>query len=163
MSVIAGILSLLLMQQVTLMWDPNAEPDVVGYHLYRASLDGQFARRTDSPVAETVWTDVEVTPLVQYRYVATAVNETGLESDYSNEVRWTHTLRGDANLSGSITVSDAVAIMRHIVGLTPLEGLALAAADANGDGNVTVSDVTAIHRHVAGIAPIEGIVTEVIQ
>ncbi len=74
-------------QSVTLLWDPNPEPDVVGYHLYRSQRSGGgYVRLTSTPVQATRYTDRTVQPGATYFYVCTAVNIALLESGYSNEV-----------------------------------------------------------------------------
>lgn len=46
---------------------------------------------------------------------------------------------GDANGDGQVTVTDAVAIISHVLGDTP-DGFVVEAADVNGDNSVTVTD-----------------------
>ena len=58
----------------------------------------------------------------------------------------------DANLSGEVTISDALLVAQHVVDLTTLTGDGLAAADCNGDGNVTISDSLLIAQQVVGLA-----------
>ena len=50
---------------------------------------------------------------------------------------------GDANGDGKISITDAVAIVSHILGSDP-EGFAVAAADVNGDGKVSITDAVAV-------------------
>jgi hypothetical protein len=149
-------------QQVSLEWDTNTETDLAGYYMYRSESESALIRITEV-LTETQYTDMELSPVVVYTYAATAINESELESGFSNQVRWAYTFRGDANLSGTLTVSDAVAVMRHTSGLDVLTGLALLAADANGDGNVTISDAVAIMRHTAGLDTISGTVSVEVQ
>jgi len=82
---------------VTLIWDANTEPDLVGYKLYykvdstgggpytgrNAVMDGQT---TDSPinVGNVTEVTIEVASGLKYFFVVTAYNN--FESDYSNEV-----------------------------------------------------------------------------
>ena len=145
-------------QQVSLEWDANTEPDLAGYHMYRDSGEG-LGRITDTSITITTYTDTELSPATVYTYAATALNDSGLESEFSNQVRWAYTLRGDSNLSGAITVSDAVAVMRHTSGVELLTGLAFLAADANGDGNISISDAVAIMRHTSGLEELSGTVS----
>ena len=58
----------------------------------------------------------------------------------------------DVNQSGTETISDALLVAQHVVGLTELTGASLAAADCNGDGNVTISDALLIAQRVVGLA-----------
>ena len=62
---------------------------------------------------------------------------------------------GDVDLDGSITASDAAAVLRMVAGSfdDPTEAQRLA-ADADGDGSVTASDAARLLRHVAGSEPL---------
>ncbi len=65
---------------------------------------------------------------------------------------------GDVDLDGSVTISDSLAVLRHVSGAAPLTGDALIAADVDGDGEVTQSDSQTILSYVSGeitIFPIE--------
>ena len=141
---------------VTLQWDANTESDLAGYNIYRSqTYRSGYIKVNQNIITSTSFVDTPPQYLDTYYYVATALNTSGLESGYSNQVQYDYVCHGDANLDGIITVSDAVVISRHIVGAAPLSGLALEAADANNDGNVTVSDVTKIQLMVVGLNPIE--------
>jgi fibronectin type 3 domain-containing protein len=72
---------------VTLAWDANPEPDIAGYRIYSRTNGGTYA--TNRFVAVTNGTSGSVSNLslgVIYRFVATAYNTSGLESEHSNEV-----------------------------------------------------------------------------
>ncbi len=56
---------------------------------------------------------------------------------------------GDVNASGSIDVSDAVAIANHVMGSTP-SNFVLENADVNNSGDVDVTDVVNIAKKVMG-------------
>ena len=58
---------------------------------------------------------------------------------------------GDVDFDGSVTVSDALIVMRHASGLDTLTGDALIAADVDGDGVVTQDDATTIMQYSAGL------------
>jgi Dockerin type I repeat. len=60
-------------------------------------------------------------------------------------------LNGDMNLSGTVTATDAVLILRHVVGLERLSEEARALADVNGDGRITAGDAAMILRHIVGL------------
>jgi hypothetical protein len=76
--------------QVIVSWYKNPEPDIVGYHVYRArggsiysSISG-YQKLTSSPVNGTSFTDnVDLSDGVARGYVVSAVNTFGLESAYS--------------------------------------------------------------------------------
>ena len=71
---------------VTLAWDANIEPDLVGYKMYISSESGQF---TDPPVATITAPATTVTvmnlPDGTWYFVVTAYDSTQ-ESGYSNQV-----------------------------------------------------------------------------
>lgn len=60
-------------------------------------------------------------------------------------------LLGDADLSGGVTVADAVLALRHAAGLYELTGRAFTMADVNRDGSVTVADAVSILRYALGL------------
>jgi hypothetical protein len=71
---------------VTLTWDAPA-PAVSGYNVYRATVSGgPYMKLTASLNATTTFADTTVQPGETYYYVATAVDSSGVESSYSNEV-----------------------------------------------------------------------------
>ena len=56
---------------------------------------------------------------------------------------------GDVNNDGEVTSADALAILKHSVGMEKLKGVDLLAADINGDGDVTSADaLLALKRSV---------------
>ena len=58
---------------------------------------------------------------------------------------------GDVNLDGSVTIADALAVMRHAIDVLPLEGVSLESGDMDGDGNVTIADAILIARVAMGL------------
>ena len=81
---------------VTLMWDANTETDLAGYKIYYKidqggePYDGTGIIEGGSPIDVGNVTEFNLTGLDlknnNYYFVATAYNEAGFESDYSNEV-----------------------------------------------------------------------------
>ncbi|MCD8026780.1 MAG: leucine-rich repeat protein [Clostridiales bacterium] len=59
-------------------------------------------------------------------------------------------LIGDVDLDGNITVADATAIQKFVVGTLSLSDEQFKAADANGDGSVTVADATTVQKMAVG-------------
>jgi len=93
-NLISGIIFVIIMfltmtasaRKVTLTWDPNSEPDLSHYVVYwgLASRDytsnsGNIGLVTEHSVEIPDGEDI-------YYFAVTAVDEAGLESDYSNEV-----------------------------------------------------------------------------
>jgi fibronectin type 3 domain-containing protein len=60
---------------------------VSGYNIYRSTLKGSYYLRVNSSlVAGLSYTDSTVQNTTTYYYVTTAVDNTGTESVYSNQV-----------------------------------------------------------------------------
>ncbi|UCE20215.1 MAG: T9SS type A sorting domain-containing protein [Gemmatimonadota bacterium] len=59
-------------------------------------------------------------------------------------------IRGDANGDGGIDVLDVLAVVNHILGITPLTGDALCRGDCNGDGGIDVLDALGIVNDILG-------------
>ncbi len=78
---------LLAAQSVTLQWDPNSESDLAGYNIYRSGNSGWgYTKLNSGLITTTTYVDGAVSPGQTYYYVCTAVNTSGAESGYSNEV-----------------------------------------------------------------------------
>ncbi len=76
-------------QTVTLAWDPNPEPDVVGYRLYYGPISRSFTNSVDSVTNETKATVSGLTRGETYFFYVTASNDLGLESGQSTEIYYT--------------------------------------------------------------------------
>jgi len=73
---------------VDLNWDAGTGSGVVGYNVYRLSVSGGPYSKINSALdASTTYTDNTVTSGQTYDYVTTAVDGSGNESGYSNQVR----------------------------------------------------------------------------
>jgi Abnormal spindle-like microcephaly-assoc'd, ASPM-SPD-2-Hydin len=81
----SGVLSPL--HSVDLSWSPSTSA-VVGYNIYRSGAsDGPYAKINSALNAATGYTDNTVQAGVTYYYVTTAVDESGVESVYSNQAQ----------------------------------------------------------------------------
>lgn len=70
--------------EVTLAWNRNSEPDVVGYQLHFGTASGRYNSTLD--VGDTAKVTVSnLAPGYTYYFVVTAYNDAGLESLASNE------------------------------------------------------------------------------
>ena len=59
------------------------------------------------------------------------------------------------SFNDGINISDAILVLKQIVGITQLTGAAAVAADANQDDEINISDAVTILKHIVGITPIE--------
>jgi hypothetical protein len=73
--------------QVRLAWDPNSEPDLSHYIMYRDTVSGTMVYLDHIPQTDSTYTDQwQLQNGITYYYKIIAVNEAGLESLPSNEV-----------------------------------------------------------------------------
>ena len=70
---------------ITLVWDPNREPDIAGYNVYYGRVSGDYVRIV-SVVEPTV--TIKIRGSSTTYFAATAFNTNGEESDLSDEVHW---------------------------------------------------------------------------
>jgi len=152
------IISTLLLGQpapVDLEWDPNSESDLAGYNIYRSNQSGSgYVRLNASLITGTNYSDSSIAAGQTYYYVCTAVNDSDLESGFSNEVPFTvpgdGVCPGEVNGDGVRNVLDVIVTMNHIVGNLTLEGDSLIAADVNEDSSVNVLDTVLLQNYVVG-------------
>ncbi|HEY8537175.1 MAG TPA: hypothetical protein VIL25_12015 [Vicinamibacterales bacterium] len=60
---------------ISLIWDPNSEPDLAGYLVLRAEAGGELEPLTKEPIPETTYRDTTVKPGVRYVYAVVAVDK----------------------------------------------------------------------------------------
>ena len=71
---------------IDLNWQPNTEPDLAGYVVYRREGDGPWQRISPPrPVVGSAFHDANVTAGQTYRYAVTAIDQEGHESGRSKE------------------------------------------------------------------------------
>jgi hypothetical protein len=80
--------TLIISQQVILMWDPNMEPDLDGYKIYYGKSSGNYPNMIDVGNTETC-TISGLMPGETYFFAAKAYNTFGIESGFSNELIYT--------------------------------------------------------------------------
>lgn len=71
---------------ITLSWDPSASDGVVGYRLYWGTSSGNYQKIVDAGLAK----QVPISGLqvgTTYYFAATAYDASGLESDFSDELK----------------------------------------------------------------------------
>ena len=75
-----------IQHSVSLTWKPSTSV-VVGYNVYRSLVSGgPYSQINGTLDSSTAYTDSSVSSSTTYYYVTTAVDSTGTESAYSNEV-----------------------------------------------------------------------------
>jgi hypothetical protein len=72
-------------REVTLVWDPNTEPDLKAYRIYFGYASGDYTYCIDVG-NQTTYTITGLASDKEYYFAATAYNLFGQESAYSNEV-----------------------------------------------------------------------------
>ena len=72
---------------VSLSWKGSTNPKIVSYSMYRSTIHGNSYALLASAVGTTIFRDQSVQTGTTYYYVLTAVDNTGEESTYSNEIR----------------------------------------------------------------------------
>ncbi len=80
-----GLTALAGPSSIELSWDPNPEPDLAGYIVYRA-VSGGALERLAGPLAAPSFSDKGTRPATAYKYAVSAVDQTGNESPRSNAV-----------------------------------------------------------------------------
>lgn len=74
---------------IRLTWDANSEPDIAGYHVYRALISGgPYTKLTDTLLTQTMYYDIPPDTTI-YHYCVTARIYAETESRLSEEV-WGH-------------------------------------------------------------------------
>lgn len=111
---------------VTLEWDACTESNIAGYNVYRSASSGSgYIKLNGTLLGATNYTDSSVADGQKYYYVCTAVNDSGLESGYSNEVSFA----APAN-QPPVAVDDAVSTLED----SPVQ-IAVLANDYDPDGD----------------------------
>lgn len=62
---------------------------------------------------------------------------------------------GSVTYDHGVNISDAVGVLKYIVGLQTLGDTQALAADANMDGRIDISDAVRVLKHIVGLDPIE--------
>jgi fibronectin type 3 domain-containing protein len=82
-----GLAAVLVPEEKTidLSWQPDTEPDLAGYIVYRTENDTGWHRISGQPpIPSPAYRDTSVEPGHSYRYAVTAIDQTGHESERSS-------------------------------------------------------------------------------
>jgi hypothetical protein len=81
----AGLAAVPSTASIELVWERNAEPNIVGYRVYRALANGAFERLTDTQELPA-YSDHKIEAGKTYRYAVSAVKSNKVESKLSDPV-----------------------------------------------------------------------------
>jgi hypothetical protein len=81
----AGLTAIAGLDSIQLVWNPDAEPDLKGYYLYRSAGDQPFVRLSEL-LESPSYTDRAIEAGKRYRYAVSAVDQSGNESARSAPV-----------------------------------------------------------------------------
>jgi hypothetical protein len=135
--------------EVSLAWDASTSPNIIGYKIYRGTASGSY----DSPILIGNQTSYTVTGLTAatYYFSVTAVNASGEESGFSNEVTTTISGTGsvtcDLNSDGGVNVLDLQRMVNIVLGISSFSSN----YDLNKDGKIDVLDIQIINNVVLGL------------
>lgn len=79
--------ALALVLALTLVWDRNKEPDIAGYNLYQGPASFTYTNRLNLGNVASYMVTGMVAGSINY-FAVTAINTSGAESDFSNEVSY---------------------------------------------------------------------------
>jgi hypothetical protein len=139
---------------VSVAWDANPEVDVVGYRIYYGLVSRQYS---SSIFAGNVTTGVipGLSNGVPYFFAVTALDATGLESDYSSEVAvtpsggFTLKVRIPANRQSVLTVQGSASQAYEFLATTNLTTwTTLGSATAGANGLATYTDSGAPNHRI---------------
>ncbi len=148
-SMSAGFVAEAGVGRVNLSWESPEEyfDDMLGYNLYRYTLDENFESGDTIRVNEDVltteaFTDYNITPGTTYNYFYKVLRTSLTENSPSRVVSATPRAagKGDADASGAVDVADVVTEVNYMVGRDP-KPFIFEAADINNDSEVDILDV----------------------
>ena len=117
-------------ESVTLAWDANPEPDVIGYRVRFGTATGNYTETVDAGNATTA-TLPNLTAGTKYFIVATAYNAAGLESLPSAEITYTP-IASQANQPPTVYLDSPTNGSQH----SAPANIALSASANDSDGSI---------------------------
>ncbi len=140
-----------LAADVTIAWDANTESNLAGYKVYYGTASGVY----DTPIVLGNQTTYTITglPAGTYYIAVTALNSSGLESGYSNEVSTTiagtpSTSKCDMNANSAVNALDLQIMINVILGI---QAMPAGKGDLNGDGRIDVLDLQILGNVILAI------------
>jgi hypothetical protein len=136
---------------VSLSWDPNTEADLAGYKIYYGTTSGVYSTIISAGL-QTAYTVTNL-PAGTYYFAVTAINSSGLEGGYSNEVSTTvggatAPCKCDLNNDTKTDALDLQIMVNAILGIsTPAAGT----GDLNGDGRIDALDLQILSNVILGL------------
>ena len=76
---------------IDLSWEPNTEPDLAGYNVYRRTASSPATRLNPTPLPGPAYRDTTAVPGQRYIYTVTAIDTSGNESPPTPELEQTLT------------------------------------------------------------------------
>ncbi len=121
--------------------------DATNRNVTWTSSDETVAKITEVECSECLL--VVIDPVGEGIAIITATTEDGgLQATCTVRVL---PLFGDVTGSGTISVGDAITILRDVVGMSELDDFYKVVGDVNGDGKIDVSDAIIILRYIVGL------------
>ena len=129
---------------VLLEWDPSISPGVTGYKVYVGNSSGNY--ETPTTIGnQTTYTVTSLTTGTWY-FAVTAIDGSGNESGFSNEVSLVISSPCDVNGDTSVNSVDVQAITNVILDVAP----GSSAYDINSDTNINVLDLQILNNFILG-------------
>jgi len=136
--------------KVKMEWNNNQLADVLGFNMYRMEYINDSTHTkpimiNKSVIADTLYTDFDVTPNKKYYYYYKIIRTNLTETDSSKIVTATPftASKGDGNGDLKVDVLDITTIVAYLLGQNPTPFI-FEAADVNGDKAINVLDVVAV-------------------
>ncbi len=70
----AGLRAFVDGSRITLLWTPNDERDLAGYHVWRRPPGGAWGKLTDAPLPSATYTDLTAPPRTRLEYAVSSVD-----------------------------------------------------------------------------------------
>jgi hypothetical protein len=138
--------SQLIAADVSLAWDASVTPEVVGYKVYYGNSPGVYGTSI-SIGNQTTYTVTGLTSGTYY-FAVSALDGSGNESDFSNEVSQiigSSTQNCNLNGDAEVNVLDLQLLANVILGITTGN------YDLNSDGRVDVLDLQILNNVILGL------------